>query len=368
LQPDSYYLLGRLLNEFDISSGPFKHDDPPVDQLYFGAQLSDNGATIQLLDPSGYVIDTANQAGGAWPAGEGYSYYSDYAYCSMERGGVVAGDQPGAWLTNNWGKVNGRDLANNRICGTPGQKNWAWHIAPTPTFTATPSRTPYSYITRTPTRTPKRSPTPTRNPYATPVSNVVINEFLSQPRSDWNGDGEINSGDEFIEIINLGISSVSLSNWSLDDQPGDSTPYTIGNVSIEPGARMAFFSSQTGILLSTGGDSVRLFRSTGLITDAFTYDVIRTPDQSWCRFPDGGHVWVFGCVPTVAQVNKLAPTVIVGTQVESTLCLANTLPTEVQQAECDPIGLSAWDADLWGDESSTYPRYINAGSDVYILE
>ena len=283
----------------------------------------------------------------------------------MERWKANVNDSPGNWVTNIGDVTYGYDTAGYKICGTPKRPNWAYSV------TLTPSKTPiatYGYATRTPTPTPKRSPTPTRNPYATPVSNVVINEFLSQPRSDWNGDGEINSGDEFIEIINLGIVTVDLSNWSLDDQPGDSSAYTIpSNVSIQPGARMAFFSSQTGILLSTGGDSVRLFRSTGLITDAFTYDVIRTPDQSWCRFPDGGHVWVFGCLPTVAQVNKLAPSVIVGSQVESTLCLANTLPIGIQQAECDPIGLSAWDADLWGDESSSYPRYMDAGSDVYIL-
>jgi len=42
------------------------------------------------------------------------------------------------------------------------------------------------------------------NPGTTPVPAVVINEILPRPGSDWNGDGQINNGDEFIEVENLG--------------------------------------------------------------------------------------------------------------------------------------------------------------------
>ncbi len=223
------------------------------------------------------------------------------------------------------------------------------------------------YQTSTPTRTPKHTPTPTREPNATPASSVVINEFLAHPRADWNGDGKIDSGDEFIEIINLGSQAISLSGWSLDDQEGDSAPFAIGNIIIEPKSRLAFFNSETAIFLGNGGDSVRLFKPGGSISDAFTYGLIRIPDQSWCRLPDGDGVWTFGCAPTVTESNYLAENVIVANRVVSAICLSKTLPLGLRLAECDDAGLSAWDADLWQAQPA-FPRYLDAGSDVYILD
>lgn len=367
IKPGGYYLLGRRTFPGD-NDGPFKKGDPFVDQLYDGAQMSDSGETLALYDASGKVVDTANSFGSAWPAGTNYPIL-----CSMERArGNPPPDSVGYWLTNAWSldinDHNGHDQQGNSICGTPRRPNWAWKVTPTPTLTVRPTSTSYCYYcTRTITPTPKKSLTPTRNPNATPVSNVVINEFLPQPRADWNGDGQVDSGDEFIEIINLGIQSVSLTNWVLDDQPGDSTPFIIGNVSIEPGARLAFFSSETGILLSTGGDTVRLFRPGGQVSDAFTYGVIRNPDQSWCRLPDGKNNWVFGCAPSVTEANHLAQSVIVGNRVESGICLSKTLPLGVLLAECDSVGLSAWDSALW-DTLPGFPRFFDAGRDVYILD
>ncbi|HEX9115428.1 MAG TPA: PA14 domain-containing protein, partial [Anaerolineae bacterium] len=121
----------------------------------------------------------------------------------------------------------------------------------TPTATATPTRTPTAAptatrpptATATPTRTPTATATPTRTPTATatptatspstdstpvvsptstpavpPVSlpPVRLTGLLTTPdRIDWNGDGLIDSGDQWIEIYNDEDTAVDLGGWSL---------------------------------------------------------------------------------------------------------------------------------------------------------
>jgi len=57
--------------------------------------------------------------------------------------------------------------------------------------------------------------TPTRGPTAIPQP-LVLNEFLPHARSDWNGDGTVNVGDEYIEIINVSTLALNIKNWKLD--------------------------------------------------------------------------------------------------------------------------------------------------------
>ena len=351
-----YYLLER--NDTNTT-------DVTEDQVYNGDALSDTGEYLKLIDQNGFLIDSANRAGGSWPAGNGNKLIA----CSMERAGYNYPDDPRYWITNAGILINGKDASKTKtICGTPKSINWAYYVTATPTrtITPTPTSTPLP-LSKVPTLTPRHSRTPTRNPYATPPSIVVINEFLSQPRSDWNNDGKIDSGDQFIEIINIGIKAVDLSGWTLDDQPGDSLPYTIKDVSLEPKARLAFFTSETGILLGTSGDTVRLISVTGQIWDAFTYGLIRTPDQSWCRLPDGFGLWKFGCGPTPKETNRLASSIILGNRVVSALCLSDNLPPEVRLAECDASGSSTWGSDLWNDDAE-YFRFIDQGPDSFILD
>lgn len=307
--------------------------DIPADQIYTGA-LSNDGRVLQLLSPANQVIDTANGNGGPWPAGSAAP-----SYCSMERrasSGATLPDSDFAWITNGGVLKNGKDANNNDICGTPKNINWAFYVTPTPT----PVRT----ATRTATPVRSRTPTPNR---ATPET-IVLNEFLPHPRADYNGDGAIDSSDEFIELINLGGVAVNLNNYRLDDRQGDSNPFTIGNVILQPGTRIAFFASQTGILLSNGGDSVRLFKPNGQIADAFTYGLVKEPDRAWCRFPDGRFIpagqsnWTFGCKPSPNAANELASTEKVGLEDRPLFCRSPRLPFSIYLAECERLGLWNW--------------------------
>jgi hypothetical protein len=201
-------------------------------------------------------------------------------------------------------------------------------------------------------------------------SSVVINEFLVQPAFDWNGDGKIDVGDQYIEITNLSNQAISLSGWRLDIlpiHPGSPGSYRFGNVTIQAGTHMVFFRSLTKLFLSNGGETIRLYSSSGQISDAFTYGVIGEPDKTWCRLPDGSNTWLFGCRPTVMEANHMSPNDIFGVAQESEWCLSNTLPVGVQISECETPGLSAWNPDLWREQPA-YPKYFDEGSDVYILD
>ncbi len=301
----------------------------------------------------------------------------------MERASATASDIDANWLTASASNSIGLDASGDPICGTPKNANWAYSVTATPSPTLTPSRTPTSTRTRTPTRTPtlKKTYTPTRGPTSTKTPNrttpepIILNEFLAQPRADWNGDGKTDSGDGFIELRNLSTTSISISGYRLDDQEGGSLPYTIKETTMQPGTRKVFFASETGILLSTGGDSVRLFKSSGSRpSDAFTYSVIKIPNQTWCRLPDDTQsayysiTWRFGCEPTLAEANKLAESVFIANRIEAAMCLSKTLPLGVYLAECDPLGLEIWSQLFWDALSPDFPRFLNIERQEFILE
>ena len=259
--------------------------DIPADQIYTG-NLSNGGEALTLYGPLGEVVDTANGDGGAWPAGDAASH------ATMERIGLSA-DSDAAWGTNTGWVTHGHDADGNPLRGTaryPNSVNF-----PTPTPTATGSPTP----TATPTNTPTPTPTPTVTPTAKPLAGrVLIGEFLPHPRYDWNGDGYANSGDEFIEIVNLGPGAVNLDNWILDDGEGGSRPYEIPETGLLPGHVVVFFAHQTGIILNDRGDTVRLFRPNGQLVDEVRYVNARSWNLSWCRPNWGWGSITYPCWPT----------------------------------------------------------------------
>lgn len=224
------------------------------------------------------------------------------------------------------------------ICGNP---------TPTP-----PPNTP------TPRSTATRTPVP-----GPPPELVAINEFVPRPGHDWNNDGAVNTGDEYIEIINHGTVSVNLSGYSLDDEVNvGSSPYSLPSITLDPGERIVFYGSQTNLLLSDGGDGVRLLKPNGQLMDAFNYTVVYFPDQSFCRMPDNGGLddWNRNCFPTPGLRNNLggsAPNPVGGEEVPS--CpIADTLPLGFFLAECDPFGHNIWNRPYWDDTGWFGEQYL----------
>lgn len=222
--------------------------------------------------------------------------------------------------------------------GTPGSANWATSVIATPTKSPVP--------TSAPTRKPGS------NVVATPTATVVINEFLPRAGFDWNQDGKVDVFDEFIEIANLGPVDVNLAGWKLDDAAGQgSNPYTLPAKTLKPGERIVYYASQTNVLLSDGGDTVRLLNPNNVIKDARSYSIVKVPDVSWCRLPDINGSWYADCFPTPNQRNSRTgevPAAPPGTGLEEPLCLLpDTLPEPFRQAECNGFGADMWQSMYW---------------------
>lgn len=254
VDPGGYFLLERSADDTVL--------DIPADQIYIGS-LRNSGETLFLMNPYNEVVDSANLNGGNWPAG----LVPERA--SMER---IPGtrDCDSAWRTNSGYVFNGYAADGSSIRGTPRKANSILWPVPSPT------------------------PLP---------EGVRINEFLPHPKYDWNGDGQINTADEFIELINLSRELVNLYGWMLDDIEGGSGGYILPTVILRPGETRAFFNSETGLSLSDRGDSVRLIAPNGVIVDERSYYYARDVNLSWCRIPDGYGALMYPCWPTPHLMN-----------------------------------------------------------------
>ena len=296
--------------------------DIAADQIYTGNTLSNSGETLTLYDLTNRVIDTANGNGGAWPRG------SSSTYGTMERI-LGAADSDSAWITNNGTKRNGLNASGGNILGTPKASNTA---GPTPTPTA------------------NRTSTPTIAATFVPIDpRAIINEILPRPGFDWNQDGEVNVYDEFIEIKNLSPIDITLSGWKLDKL--NSTSFSLPDITLRPNERIVFYSLETNLLLSDGGETVRLINPSGKIYDAYTYTVAKAEDESICRLPDGNVYggWFDDCLPTPNLTNTREGNLPTSpNNNESPVCdLPDTIPADFFFAECRGYGANIWNPFYW---------------------
>jgi hypothetical protein len=168
--------------------------DLAADQIYTGP-LSNDGESLELLDPSGTVIDTANSAGGAWPAG------SVASHASMER--LAGPDGPGSWQTFTGCWSTGVDAEGAPVAGTPRYPN----SMPCPSATSSPT---LSAASATPTATVTLTSTPSPQPTPAALHSILIHEVA------WGGT-VADSSDEWIELHNPGPDPVDLQGWRLTD-------------------------------------------------------------------------------------------------------------------------------------------------------
>jgi hypothetical protein len=195
---------------------------------------------------------------------------------------------------------------------------------------------------------------PTLVPTALPPPPLLaLNEFVPRPGHDWNNDGVVNVGDEYIEVLNHGVVNVNLSGYSLDDEVNvGSEPYRLPALTLRPGERHVFYGSETGLLLGDGGDGVRLLKPNGQLADAYNYSVVERPDQSYCRLPDNGGAddWNQNCYPTPGLQNSLneGKTTTANNPSKELYCpISDTLPADFALAECEPFGNEIWRPEFW---------------------
>lgn len=330
LEPGQHYLLAH--NASSVAG--------LADQTYSSGIADDGG--VALATAAGVIIDQVGLcAATTYREGQALLVLSQNADQGYER---LPGGATACYDTND----NTADFHLLSPSQPQNRSAPAVMCAGVSLYTATSTATPT--FTRTPTRT------------ITPVPGVVvINEFLPHASSDWNADGRIDVGDEYIEIMNVGTQSVNLRNWKLDDDVGGSSPFSLPDVTLQPRQIMRFYGAQSGILLNDGGDSVRLLRPGGQTADLFNYPAVTVFDRAWCRLPDGSGLWTFSCRPTPGRPNT--PAADLETPASSpaaTACpLSDSLPPAILEAECGSLPLwplrtrlgdGVWlqGADKWG--------------------
>ncbi len=338
-------LTGTILagNYFLLADNKDLFQDNPVpDQYTTTLNLINNYQSLQLKSPGGTLVDSANYYGVNyyWPAGS-----ASPNYATMERydppGGSISYDSASAWVTfagpSSVSSIT-LDACGNPVQGTPGRANWA------------------TTVTETPSPLPTKTSQPTITPAPTPVPAVVLNEILPRPGSDWNGDGEVNNGDEFIEVENLGPGIADLTGWQLEVVPNDgSGSFTLPSLQLNPSERAVFFGSTTNLLLEDSGDTVSLVDSDNITEDAFTYPAVLQPDDSWCRIRDGIGYWRDGCFPTPGFENALSGTLPAPPPPQpgqgAACLLPDDAPSEFVLAECNGAGAGIWNQQYWNNLS-----------------
>jgi len=173
-------------------------------------------------------------------------------------------------------------------------------------------------------------------------AQLLLNEILADPASDWDGDATVGSrADEWVEVINAGTSSIDLSAYRLGDLSGGySWRYGFGGT-LQPGAVVIVYGSTAlvwesangfpavGLSLNNTGDTVLLYKIEGtdtLVADTYGYLAHESLDDratgrmrrnvSEWRVFDGLNPYTgtkpplgTGCSPSPGLVNNCEPRV-----------------------------------------------------------
>lgn len=137
---------------------------------------------------------------------------------------------------------------------------------------------------------------------------VIINEVLPAPGADHNGDGQTNTDDEYIELINVGSAPLSLADYSLGDASSATggRRFTFGSDRfIGAGERLLLWHREIGLSLNDDADFVQLFDAEGTVLDHIAWEQ-RERGPSLSRVPDGGD-WQNKTPPTPGQANRSYP-------------------------------------------------------------
>jgi hypothetical protein len=131
--------------------------------------------------------------------------------------------------------------------------------------------------------------------YSSYTGDVYINELMPDPGVN---------GTEWAELYNNGSSSIDIGGWSFDDAAGGSSPYTIPEgTSIGAKGFLVLYGNSTGVQLNNGGDSARLFDSSGGLVDSIDYSSSEA-GISLGRVPDGSPSWSNMTTPTPGYSNS----------------------------------------------------------------
>ncbi|MGD8869061.1 MAG: lamin tail domain-containing protein [Gemmatimonadales bacterium] len=143
----------------------------------------------------------------------------------------------------------------------------------------------------------------------TGAAQIRLNEIMADPDSDWDGDSVTGSKeDEWVEVTNIGGSTVDLSAYRLTDlSAGTEFRFALSGA-LAPGEAAVFYGSAVvawqqangvsafGLSLNNSGDTVFLYEVNGTdttVVDSYAYATNEVRDnRSVGRMPEGTGNWV----------------------------------------------------------------------------
>ncbi len=311
-----------------------------------------DGDTVRLIRPDNSEADTF--------------YYTDTASDQVYSRTI---DGNGTWTTAyppSPGTVNQPSSAPTPTPTSPSMAT----PSPTETLTTTPSNTPTP--TAEPSQTSTGSLSASAGSAATPTphpAEVSLNEFMPDPASDWNGNGQTgDADDEYIELYNDSELPADVSGWLLDDiAGGGSPPFALPpGTSIPPAGFLVFFSAQTHLSLNNSGDTVRLVRPDGVLVETVSYTATR-PDRAHSKTLEGGVEWTTGYPPSPGASNQSQPTATPTASAVPTTATVTGSPTpdpslvDVTLNEFMPDPASDWNGDGTVSQDDEYIELFYTG-------
>ncbi len=146
------------------------------------------------------------------------------------------------------------------------------------------------------------APQSVARPSCTPsiFAGVVISEFLPDPEGD-------DEEGEWIELANKTAAPAPLCGWTLDDEEGGSTPYSLGAFTIPAGGWLVLKRTDTGIALNNEDDAVRLTPPAGSSgkQEVIEYGKVKS-GQAFALTSTGGFLWT--ATPTPGKANMFGQT------------------------------------------------------------
>ncbi len=235
-------------------------------------KLNNDGDMIELVDPSGSVVDAV--------------VYGSGGEAIPKKPNALARNADGAWSVTSAltpGSENRFDAEDATVPSAIAET-----VEPVPQTTSNSNSNPQPVVDQPTIPTVEAATSTTIEPTVEPTvvelpGPTTLRLYEIYP----NATGD-DAAEEFIAIENFGTGVVDLRGWSVTDASGK-TFSPSSPMRIEPGATLALFRATTKIVLNNTSDSVALSAPDGTLIDSISYD--SPPIGSVLRLQNSNWVW-----------------------------------------------------------------------------
>ncbi len=147
---------------------------------------------------------------------------------------------------------------------------------------------------------------------------VYISELFPNPAGS-------DTGNEWIELCNNGVSSQSLAGWRLQDASLKS--FVIDDVTLPPQSCVVFYNAQTKVSLNNNTETISLFDVSGVLVDTVSYNKAVKDNQALARASAMGELQTT-IVPTKGKIQNVILAPVTRTKSKASTPLNTLVNTE----------------------------------------